>query len=288
LGLKTNENNPVVVIENIFKDYSPNTVLNASSFSYAKALREMWKCSLIVEQETGVRPLVDLIAKNHCLIVNENNLGEVEIKTLDVPLEENTSFEITSGKMLYKGSTLDIKQTFTDLSYLITSQDIYYEQDGQDFLGLIKSDEISYQDAMQFAREIVEDDIHINLQLETIVDRMTADMAGVLKTNYHYIPTRICVIGTTMDLSWVKIGTWGIINSDKIDNTPSKIYLVIKKKVQVPFNGKNYRNELTLFEFDLSKIRLQIHEVPIEVVNTNYDEVLTDTDKLEEVPNASE
>jgi hypothetical protein len=90
-----------------------------------------------------------------------------------------------------------------------------------------------------------------------------------------------------MGASDIGLGQWIKIDSDKLDHTEGKVYLVLKTSTVSPFRGSKYRFGLRLYEFDLSQIVLQINEVPEENVNTNYDEVLTDSEQIGEEPNVN-
>lgn len=291
LGLYKKESslfNPVTVIEEIFQTYVPEMQLDSGSFDLSRVARALWRCSIIITEETSVRMIVNRIALNHGLIVYENNLGEIAIKSLTIPTDLTSLRDISDDNIIFKNYLVDIREEYTDLTYLITKLDTYYEEVGNgNYKGLIKSEELSYQDALNFASEIVEQDVKTNLMLRTIIDRATADNSAVLKSTYHYTPTRFITIGCTMGESDIQIGDWLTISSNKIHDYNGKIYLVLKTETLPPIGGSKYRFGLRLYEFDSRQIRLQIHEVPEENVNTNYDEVLNTTEQIGEVPNAS-
>jgi hypothetical protein len=278
--------NPVEVIKNLLLDYSID--IDLSSFQIASSLRNLWRCSYVVKDEISMYSLIDLIAKNHGLIVSENNLGLISCTTLDVPVDIQGLREIGDSVIVYKKDLLDVKEDHTDLRYLVTKMDTYYEKVKNDgYKGLIKSDDLSYQDAMEYAKEILENDVALKLNLDSVIDKETADKSGVLKTHYHYTPTRVLELGCSLEIADIKNGEWVTCTSKHIGDVLNKIYLVIKTSVQVPINQKDFLVKIKLYEYDLHKIRLQIHEVPLESINTNYDEVISNTESIEEVPNGS-
>ena len=183
---------------------------------------------------------------------------------------------------------VDVNEEYTDLTYLISRMDTYYNQVSADgFNGLIESDDLSYQDALLSSRDVLEEEVKSNLMLRTIVDLSTADKSAVLKTTYHYTPTRFILLGCTMAASNIQIGQWLTLNSTKVKESTGKIYLVLKTETLPPFMGSKYRFGIRLYEVNPSVISRQIHEVASQSVNVNYDELTDTLDSLGEKPDVT-
>jgi len=284
------ESNPVSIIQELLTTYFNDVTLNTSSFTVATEKRLSWDARLMVTEEKTLVSLIDMLAKEHGLIVYENNEGEVTIVTLDPPVTNSVSSNIDDTLLIYKDenkeSLLDFKEDFTDLNYLITELDVYYDFVNSKYQGYIKSLDLNNQDDFAISKQFTDNDIKIKLQLQTIFNKGTVNKSAEIKMIYHQVPTRIIKGKTTLGASDYDIGGWVTCSSSKIAEVSGKIYLVLSKKEQVPFPGKRNNIEFGLFEFDWDNLVLRIQEVPHQTEIDNYDEVIDTIDDIDEVPNA--
>lgn len=285
-------NNPVEVIRTLLLNYGgANVEIDTVTFDQASLARSLWKCKVVIDQETQLKSIIDKLAKEHGLLVYENELAQMACIPLDPPVEAailSGSRDISDSIIIAKRGTAQFREQFTDLRYLITELDVYYDKDGDEYKGYIQSDQISYQGALDVAKDFIFDNnIKINLKLDTIIDKVTADQSAVLKSYFHYTPTRIITVKTIFDSSEWSIGQWVSCSSPTISDSSGKIYLITKKAVVPKFKDREIYVELIVYEWDSDDLQRQIHEVPVEYTNTNYDEVITDVDQLTEVPNAT-
>lgn len=285
------EGNPVTVIEGILNTYFDDITLNTSSFTVATEKRTSYDCRLLVKEEKTAVSLVDMLAKEHGLIVYENNEGEVTIVALDPPATDTVSDDIDNTLVIFKDpdkeSPLDFKEKFTDLDYIITELDVYYDFVNSKYQGYIASDDLSNQDDFVISQQFTENVIKIKLQLQSVYNKQTADKCAIIKMVYHQVPTREITLKNTLGVSDFDMGGWVTCSSNKIAETSGKIYLVLGKGEQVPFPKKKTYIEFKLFEFDWDNLILRIQEVPHQTITDNYDEVPDTATDIDEVPSAS-
>lgn len=285
---ETGVGNPVTVIETLLGLYLPSVDLDTASFTVAKTARSDWNCRVLVTDSIALLKLIDMIAKEHGLVVFEDTEGKISIATLNPPAEDEIEREITSSELKFKGVMLDFKEKFTNLDYIITAMDVYYNFINNKYNGLIDSSQVTDQQGFEKAQEYSTEEIKVKLNLRTVFQDTTADNSALVKMAYHSMPTRILTIGTSYSTNDIKIGNWININSTKFSEAMGKIYLVIAVKEQIPLAGKKSIGiDLLLFEYDWDAIKLRIQEVPSQDVVDNYDEVVSTTDEIEETPDAS-
>lgn len=278
--------NPVDVIQLLISTYYSSVNIDTTAFDEARNKRVDWNSRLLVLDETPLVSSIDLLAKNHGLIVYENNLGEMSISALDPPSDEEVTYNIDDSMILYDNNKKpDFKENFTFIDYIITEMDVYYDFNNNKYLGYIKSDELSNSDDFIIAQQFTENTIKIKLELKTIFDKGTANKSSEIKMLYHQVPTRIVVLKTSLATASFKIGQWVTCTSSFINEMSGKIFLILGKQKQVPFPEKTPYIKLTLFEFDWDDLKLRIQEVPSQSINDNYDEIIDYDEKIDEVPN---
>jgi hypothetical protein len=276
--------NPVGIIETLVDNYYTGVIKDTAVFSASKEKRKDWAARLIVSGSKDLTFLVDLISKNHGLITYEGNNGNLSVITLDPPVEDDVDVDI-GNHIKVKDSKIDVKEKFTEIDYLISSMDVYYNKIGQSYKGITKSSELS-QESFDKAKEYLQSEVKNDLNLDTVFEPATANRCADIKMIYHQVPTRILILKCTLALQDYHPGMWVTCSSSKIQDVSGKIYLITNKITQVPFLDKNPYVELTLFEFDWDSLNLRIQEVPYQTVVDNYDEVISDINTIEEVPNA--
>lgn len=280
----TDVGNPVRIIKTILETYYDDVTLDTTAFNIAITKRADWNARLLVKDEKKLISLVDKIAKEHGLLVFENNIGEISIVALDPPAEDEITRDITDSEVRYKKSDVAFEEIFTDLDYLITVLDVYYDFIDGKYKGYIKSNDLVNQDFFTVSNQFVENPIKVKLQLQSVFEENTANYCAEIKMTYHQIPTRVLKIMTTLGTSDIEIGEWVSCSSTKITEVSGKIYLVTGKKEQIPFHGKDPHIELTLFEYDWDSLVLRIQEVPEQNIVDDYDEVISTIDDIDEVP----
>jgi len=289
LALKQNTDigNPVRIIQALLEGYYTNVTLDSDAFDIAIDKRVGWNARLLVESEKRLISLVDMVSKEHGLVTYENSFGEISIVALDPPSEDEVVRDITSSEIKYKKKEVDFKEKYTDLDYLITVLDVYYDFIDNKYKGYIESDSISDQTSFTVAKSYSENEIKIKLQLQTVFEQATADNCALIKMVYHRTPTRIITIKTTLSTSDIKIGQWVTCSSTKITEVSGKIYLVLGVSKQVVYPEKEPYIELILFEYDWDDLVLRIQEVPEQTINDNYDEVPDTAEDIDEIPDAT-
>jgi len=275
----------------VILNYGDGLEIDETSFDASSLARRDWKCRMVISEEKPLKTVIDTIAQEHGLIVFEDVLGKMTCLTLDPPVESEIlsgGKDISGSLTAMRSSKADFKEKFTDIEYLISELDTHYNKFDQDnYKGYIKSDDLGYQDALDKAKEFLNGNkVKVNLKLETVIDSVTASNIAILKTNYHFMPTRIITVGCIFDTSAWNLGMWVTCSSEVIGETTGKVYFIIRKGVIVPFGKNRAGVSLTLLEYDADAIRLQIREVPRQSVNTNYDEVIDSDEQIEEVPDA--
>jgi len=284
------KSNPVAVIQEILQTFYTDVTLDTAAFTKAIEQRLSWEARVLVTKEKPLIGLVDEIAKNHGLLVYEDDIGRMTTVALDPPAEEEVTDDIDDTMLIFKdakkASLLDFKEKWTEMDYIITELDVYYDFFGTKFQKYIASADLSNQDDFVIAEQFTENPIKLKLQLKSVFSQGTADKSAIIKMVYHQIPTRILKVKTTLSTSNYKVGQWVTCTTSKIEETSGKIYLILGKRLQVPWLKKRPHVELTLFEYDWDAIKLRIQEVPTQTIVDNYDEVVTDIEKIDEVPNA--
>ncbi len=280
------DGNPVSIIETLLTAFFLDVTLDTASFTLAKAQRLGWNARILIKEGVYLIKLIDQICKEHGLICYENNKGEVSIVALEPP-GETPSTDIDDTMIIYKrDKTVDYKEQFTQLDYLISAMDVYYNFIANKFQGVIESDEISEQSAFTVAQQFTENEMKVKLQLKTIFEQATADKSAVIKLFFHQIPTRLLDFKTHLGTHDVYIGEWVTCSASGIADVSGKEYLILGIGEQVPFKDKKTYIEYNTFEIDLDALVVNIQEVPEQSVNTNYDEKISALDDIEEVPNA--
>jgi hypothetical protein len=279
-----NSGNPVNIIEQLFTTYAPELSLDATSLAKAKLDRADWRARILIEDEIKLSSLVDLIAKEHGLIVNEGNDGKIFITAISIPVPDAGYPVITLHDIILNKNGLSYKEEFTHIEYLITKMDVYYNYIDKKYKNLIESDKLSCKHYLEEAKEFTDTDIKIKLNLKTIFDEATALKIAELKSFYHKSPTRIIEIDGLLTLDYFNIGAWNTI-SGGVPEISGKIYLVLGKSEQPPYINTKPKCKLTIFEYDWSVDDLRIQEVPVQDLLDDYDEVPDTTTDYDEIPN---
>ena len=282
---KTNINNgnPAYIIKRLFEIYCPQMELDTDSFTRAISDRSDWRARVLVEDEIKLVSLVDMIAKEHGLIVYENNLGKIFIVAINPPILSISYPDITLHDIIYDKNKLDYEENFTEIEYLITEMDVYYDYINNKFQKYIKSSELPCVSDFIIAKTYTNTDVKIKLSLKTIYEKTTALKIATLKSFYHRRPTRILTIRGLLSLEFFNMGIWNTI-SGGIPEIVNKLYLIIGKKEMLPYMTKG-ECELVIFEYDWSEEDLRIQEVPEQSLIEDYDEVPVATNDIDEVPN---
>ena len=273
--------NPVSVIQSMLNTYYDTVEIDTAAFTTAIALRKSYRMRMLVSSEQRLINLIDQISKEFGLLTFEDNLGRMSIITLDPPL--TTTRDITDDEIVYVKKLPAFTEEFTDIEYLITLLDVYYNYINNDYKGYIESSDLGNQDYLIEASSYVVNDIKVRLNLKTVFNIETANLCANVKMLYHKSPTRIVKLETTMSASDIHVGQWVTCSSSSIPELSNKIFLVVKDSCQVPFKSK-YRKFVDCYEFNLSDFDNVIREVPDQSVNTNYDELPDTAIDYEEVP----
>jgi len=281
------DGNPVTVIETLLNTYYDDVTLNTVSFTKAREQRLDWNCRLLIKEGVYLKKIINDLAKEHGLITYENNKGEQTIIALDPP-NEDPATDIDDTLLKYKDideSVADFSEDFTELDYIVTKMDTYYNFINNKFQGFIKSEDLSDQSAFIIAGQFTENDAKIKLQLKSIFEQATADKAAIIKMIYHQIPTRLVTLKCTLGASVIELGQWVTCSSTGVPDVSGKIYLILTTGKQIPYSDKKTYIEFVAFEFDFDDLVLRIQEVPEQSLIDDYDEQQITTDDIDEVPN---
>jgi len=277
--------NPVNIIEKLLTTYCPEISLDTTSFTRAKLDRNTWRARVLVDDEIKLSTLIDMIAKEHGLIVYEGHDGKIYIVAINIPFGGFGSQNITLHDILYDKTRLSYIEEFTSIEYLITKMDVYYDYIDKKYKKIIESNNLSCKEYLDEAKEYTDTDIKIKLNLKTIFDEVTALNIAQLKAFYHKCPTRIIKIDGLLSLESFNLGTWTTISGGVPDIT-GKLYLMIGKSGQLPFIKTKANCQLVLFEYDYLGSFSNIQEVPEQALIEDYDEVPNTTEDIDEVPNS--
>ena len=282
--------NPVNVIKTLLTDSDlgnhPLSDLDIPAFDDIESKRVGWVASLLIEEEINVNQIIDEVAKNHALMVYENNEGKISISDLIPPPINEVTQIIEDAQILYRGNKKPhITERTIHSNYLITEMDIRFKPFGNEFKGIIKSENFAFKSYFDTAKEFTTQEAQVALNLKSIYDKETATKAGEAKMNFHKHPSRILTLGCTYTtgLAQTDLGTWLLLDSSHLDGTNGRIFLLIESKIQVPYKGTPGTIELTLYQYDHSRIIQNIQEV-IETPNVEFQEVISSPgDEIQEV-----
>lgn len=284
-------NNPVTIIENLLTTYGGSNVsINTTSFDVARALRADFKATVRVESDASLRTLINQIASEHSLIVYENNIGQVEIIALETPSVDDDTLEVlTDESIQVRRNAINFTEKYTDLDYIITELDVYYNKSGNKYRGLVKSTDLPQTGAFEKAIELLSGNSRqFKLQLDTVKNSIPAVKAGLIKSLFNFIPVRMIDVRCFFGVADWTIGKWVTSSSSHIFDVNGKKFIVVGISIQVPMPNTKPYVRLKILEFNGDNISLRIQEVPKQTINENYTEVITDVNSIEEVPNAGE
>jgi len=278
-------NNPVQVIKNLLIEYAPKLTLDETSFTQATLARKLWHMYKIIIKPFGLIKLIDEIAKQHCLLLVEKLNGDIAIVPLSVP--GSYAAELTNSEFVYNNGEIAYRESFSELDYLITKMDVKYDVDANDeenFKGLIKSDDLALQNLFDLAKEFTDNEILVNLELDTVYEKATARLSAGVKMHYHFMPNR------SIDFNSVKpseicrdLGEWVKCTCTKIGYVTGNLYLILGVGITLPFREENFIVELNTYEWlGSANVDLAIQEVP-ESSLADYQETHTADIDIQEV-----
>lgn len=278
-----NIGNPVTLIETLLNTYYDDVTLDTAAFNTARSLRSNYKAHLLVDTEQRLIKLVDLVSREHGLITFEDNSGEMSIVALNPP--STSTRDLQDSEIVFVKKLPGFKEIFTDLDYIITELDVYYDYVNKKYKGYIESSNLSAQSSLNQAASFATNTTKVNLMLKTVSDLTTADNCATIKMLYHKTPTRIIEVYTTMSTVDIYTGQWITCSSSRISETSGKIYLVMKTNGQAVYPDKKYDRKLKLYEYNLDDWDAVIQEVPDQDINDDYQEVVDTAEDINEVAN---
>ena len=285
------DGNPVTVIETLLITYAKHEAadLDLVTFDSVRDVRQTHanKCTIVIEDEINVNTIINKICKNFGLILFETINGLIGIADLLPPDEISVILELDDPSIqLTTNSIADYKIQFIDLRFLITDMTLRFRPLGNKFKQEIEGKNLpsSIIDKFETASTFTDNATEVAFHHESTNDKPTAIFCAQLKMYFHYIPTRIITVKTTLNWLELNLGTWIRINSvsNSIRGTFGKIYLIISTKGVFPVGNKRPFAQLELFEYDENRFLANIQEVYEENINTNYQEVYDDVDDIQE------
>ena len=299
---ETGDRNPVSVLRRLLVEYAgyPNELIDdaenpldtTTSFGRVRVSRAAMNhsCTAIIEKETNLNSIIDKLCKNFGFVLYENDAGKVALADLYPPREDTVTTTLDDSAIITDSKGIpSIEESHIDMRYMITKMDLRYAPFSDRFQEEILSDDLPslHREDMEIASTFTNFESEVAFHHEFTYDRKTALDCALIKILFHFRPTRIFTIKTIISFAQKDLCTWLLIDSVHIKNTTGKIYLLISKKTITPINGKKSYAEIILFEYDWDKSFSQIQEVPHEILNTNYIEVITDTEQIQEVDDAT-
>jgi len=271
--------NPVDGIKFLMETYAKH---GAGQFDTAKWIdiakyRQNWKMSLVIQDEINTNEIVSEVAKNHGLVVYENNKGLISIADLVPPDADEVTFTLNDSHIINRDSIIQIDYERLDNNYIITDLDCRFKPLGNLYREVIEAEDLGLDQAFDLAKKYTDNVTEVALNLRSIYNKYTDLQSASLKMLFHKFPARniILELRFSQELATLEIGTWLLVSSAHIDNTTDKLYLIIQSQVQVPMESKDGYVKLKLYEYDSKRMNFNIQERPLVEVRENYNEVPT-------------
>lgn len=241
--------NPVSIVKDLLQNEVGVSSEYIGDFTTTETARSGWKMALTkFDSQIDLISLLDKICKQGGIGLKETYDGLLTPFSLTVPTSSTGLTVITSSRIVVDDTGNALwSQEYTSIDRLITALQAKYQLRNTD--GLYMSQYNSTDSNLTIARNSIDEDRQVTIDLDCIRDVTTVGYLSTLMIRYLYKPIRIINMECTLDLHAISEGDWVRIIVTNINTAGGIYYLVTKVDLQPGYLDVKPSLKLTMWEF---------------------------------------